>query len=426
MSVVATRLSSVGTYLPPWKPLGREDSRRVRGPDEDALTMAVAAGRAADPGQAARRVVFVSRDFPLLSGGNGAVLLAGLSLEAHVPVTEVLGAGPAVLDAILGAAPGTLVIAADDSPEAAGGGAVLVGEEGDDGAALVPVARQIRSLPVVVRHQDGAQYRYRDPRLQREVGTKSTLTRLALPVASPVAAAAGVASRLLSPALDVVGATVEPTESATGIIRALAGAIHAGADGLVLAMEQSCATAAHLGCGPSRICRDEREGGELAAEQPGDGIEIPISLAAYSRAFEPKLRWQADVYVEAPGIDTAPQFPPRIRVGSDGKLAQRCRTVALPRTGTVYTHTTVRIQVPGLPGPYSLALIQLDGSSVRVLLKVTGVEAGLIRIGQSGSIVLRKIAVRAGVPDYGYAFLPETPSSGGERGRLDRSEGALL
>ena len=91
-----TQVFSIGTYLPPWT----VRDRRVKGPDEDALTMAVAAGRAADPDATAQRVVLVSRDFPLLEGGNGAVLLAALSLPADTPVTEVLGGAPAVLDQI--------------------------------------------------------------------------------------------------------------------------------------------------------------------------------------------------------------------------------------------------------------------------------------------------------------------------------------
>src|SRR5437764_1437942 len=85
------RIAAIGTYLPPWEKGGR----RVKGPDEDALTMAVAAGRVADPGASARRLVMVSRNFPLLEGGNGAVLLAALSLPADVPVAEVLGGEPA-------------------------------------------------------------------------------------------------------------------------------------------------------------------------------------------------------------------------------------------------------------------------------------------------------------------------------------------
>ena len=106
-----SHIVSIGTYLPPW----RNGARRVKGPDEDALTMAVAAGRAADPDASAQRVVLVSRDFPLLEGGNAGVLLAGLSLPADIPVTEVLGGAPAALDQLVAAAEGTLVVAADDA-----------------------------------------------------------------------------------------------------------------------------------------------------------------------------------------------------------------------------------------------------------------------------------------------------------------------
>ena len=118
------------------------------------------------------------------------------------------------------------------------------------------------------------------------------------------------------------------------------------------------------------------------------------------------MRWEAAVFDERPGIDTAPQFPPRVRVDDSGALADQYRLEPLPRTGTVYTQTTIRIPVPDLPSPYSLAVIQLDDSPVRVLLKVTGVPAGDTTIGQAGSVVLRKIATRSGIPDYGYAFWP--------------------
>src|ERR1700748_60365 len=94
-----THIASIGPSLP----LGTPRDRRVKAPDEDALTMAVASGRAADPGATAQRVVLVSRDFPLLEGGNGAVLLAALSLPADTPVAEVLGGAPAVLDQIVNA-----------------------------------------------------------------------------------------------------------------------------------------------------------------------------------------------------------------------------------------------------------------------------------------------------------------------------------
>jgi uncharacterized OB-fold protein len=395
-----TQVVSIGTYLPPWT----VRDRRVKGPDEDALTMAVAAGRAADPDAAAQRVVLVSRDFPLLEGGNGAVLLAGLSLPADVAVSEVLGGAPAVLDQLLGASEGTLVVAADDSATAAAAAAVLVGATG---APLAPVARQTRSLPITTRGEDGTRHHYGDPRLQREIGVKSTVARLGLTNSQTVAAVIGVKAKELGGDLDVAGAIEDPISSAAGVIRVLATLIEKGQGGLVLAIEQSSVTAAQVTPSSSTtVTRNEVTGRELPRFRTADGNGIPISLPAYARAFEPKLRWEAAVFDERPGIDTAPQFPPRARVDDDGTLVDEYRLEPLPRTGTVYTQTTIQIPVPDLPSPYSIAVVQLDGSPVRVLLKVTGVPAGEATIGQSGSVVLRKIADRAGVPDYGYAFYP--------------------
>jgi uncharacterized OB-fold protein len=396
-------VSSIGTYLPPWT----AGKNRVRGPDEDALTMAVAAGRAADPSASAQRVILVSRDFPLLEGGNGAVLLAGLSLPADIAVTEVLGGAPAVLDQILGAADGTLILAADDNGVAVGAGAVLIG---DGGTTLVPVARQTRSLPTTVRGEDGVRRNYGDPRLQREVGVKSTIAKLGLTNSQTVAAVVGVKAKELGGDISVEGAIEDPISSASGVIRALADLVEKSAGGLLLAIEQSSVTAAEVTPSTAAtVTRNEVSTREMPKFRTADGNGIPISLPAYARAFEPKMRWEAAVFKERPGIDTAPQFPPRARVDDDGGLVTDYRLEPLPRTGTVYTQTTIQIPVPDLPSPYSIAVVQLDGSPVRVLMKVTGVPAGEATIGQAGSVVLRKIADRAGVPDYGYAFYPVTP-----------------
>src|SRR5271167_1242431 len=154
-----TQVLSIGTYLPPWT----VRDRRVKGPDEDALTMAVAAGRAADPDATAQRVVLVSRNFPLLEGGNGAVLLAGLSLPADTPVAEVLGGAPAALDQIIASAAGTLVVASDDADSAVGAAALLTGGS-DANPSVTAVGRQARSLPLVARSDDGSLHRYADPR----------------------------------------------------------------------------------------------------------------------------------------------------------------------------------------------------------------------------------------------------------------------
>src|SRR3954470_10743993 len=227
-----THVASIGTYLPPWTV--RE--RRVKGPDEDALTMAVAAGRAADPGGTAKRVVLVSRDFPLLEGGNAAVLLAALSLSADTPVAEVLGGAPAVLDQLVAAGPDTLVIAADDNAEFAGSAALLTGATGP---TLTTVDRQTRSLPLVARTNAGSRHAYADPRLQREVGVRATAALLRLDEGKPVAAVVGAKPDLLGAHLDASSAVTEVTSSASALIRVLAAALETNVPGLVVAIEQA-------------------------------------------------------------------------------------------------------------------------------------------------------------------------------------------
>ena len=218
----------------------------------------------------------------------------------------------------------------------------------------------------------------------------------------------GAKPDLLGAHLATASTVTEVTSSASALIRVLAGALQANASGLVVAVEQATIGVAKVATTgtAARIVRDEADPRELPKTTVAEGIGIPISIPAYSRAFEPKIRWEAAVFDERPGIDGAPQFPPRARVDEAGVLAADYRLEPLPRTGTVYTHTTIRIPVPDLPSPYSIALVALDESPVRVLLKVTGVPAGEATIGQAGSVVLRRIAIRAGIPDYGYAFWP--------------------
>src|SRR3984957_6416835 len=94
-----THVSAIATYLPCWG----SARGRVAGGDEDAVTLAVEAGRAAieaaDDGDLAgaggvQRVVLVSRELPLLEGGNAAVLLAGLGLDPEIGGSGRLRGGP--------------------------------------------------------------------------------------------------------------------------------------------------------------------------------------------------------------------------------------------------------------------------------------------------------------------------------------------
>lgn len=115
------------------------------------------------------------------------------------------------------------------------------------------------------------------------------------------------------------------------------------------------------------------------------------------------MRWEAGRFADSDEL----HFPPRYRVNIDGTLSTRYELIPLPRTGTVYTEATVHIPVPGLRTPYSLVIVELDDVGVRALVKVTGAEAGTVQIGDRGRLALRRVAVRSGVPDYGYAFAPE-------------------
>src|SRR6201984_102182 len=160
-------VASIGTYLPCWGTL----DHRVPGDDEDAITLAVEAGRAALAGSAAvERVVLVSRDLPLLESSNAAVLLAGLSLDSELEVDERLGGAPAAVDALSSARPRTLVIGVDLDP--AGAAAVL---PADTGLWVRTAARVARSLPVRTRNAIGVVHDYGDPRLLHERGLVASL-----------------------------------------------------------------------------------------------------------------------------------------------------------------------------------------------------------------------------------------------------------
>ena len=72
----------------------------------------------------------------------------------------------------------------------------------------------------------------------------------------------------------------------------------------------------------------------------------------------------------------------------------------------VYSLATVHVPVPGLATPYTVVLAELGDTGVRTLVRLTGAPPGSVAIGDRGRMVFRRVAVRMGVPDYGYAFLP--------------------
>jgi uncharacterized OB-fold protein len=389
-------IQSIGTYLPPWS----GGDGRTTADDEDAITLAVAAGRAALVGREGTvdTVVLVTRDLPLLEGGNAAALLAGLGLPATAHVREQVGGAPAALEAAAIARPGTLVVGADLEP--AGAAAVLCGSAG---VALELRGGVNRSLPVVARDASGRITDYADPRLLRERGLGVSLEQAG--VTGKAAAVAGVGRRDAA-ALCEGGAPVLPTLGASAGLFALAAIAERRDGGLVVGVDQANVTVVELAGGPVDVVRREPLAMPPATATASPGPGIGISLAAYERAFDQKLR------LEAARCSTCGTLalPARYRCLGCGSESPS-ELVPLPREAIVYTTTTIHVPVPGLATPYSLVLAELGDTGVRILVQLTGAAAGSVAIGDPGELVFRRVALRSGVPDYGYSFLPAAASA---------------
>jgi uncharacterized OB-fold protein len=385
----------IGTALPPWG----SDAARVLGTDEDAVTLAVGAGRAAlgAAGDAfVARVVLVTRELPLLEGGNGAALLAGLGLPADTEVIEQIGGGPASLDQLAGADALTLVIGVD-AGAASGAVAVVPGGTGD--LTVERVVRVQRSLPVRTRGRDGVVHDYDDPRLVRERGVRVALTEAGID--RKAVAVAGLAHKDAAALCEGAPSRL-PTLGASAPLFALAALAESGSSGLLLAFEQASMTAVEVNAGPAVVVRAEPAARPVPKGRLTPGPEIKVSLPAYERAFDDKLRLRAG---RCPDCGTL-ALPRRFRClgcGAEGTSTPQ----ELPREAVVYTATTIHTPVPGLATPYTIVIAELGDTGVRLLAPVTGAEPGTVGIGDRGTMVFRRVAERSGVPDYGYAFLPD-------------------
>jgi uncharacterized OB-fold protein len=255
------------------------------------------------------------------------------------------------------------------------------------------------SLPVRTRDATGFTTDYADPRLLREQGVRASLERLA--VVGDVAAVAGLSARDAPARLEGKPDSY-PSGGAAAALLALADVAERGEGGTVVVVQQATASAARLEQGPVAVARDEHPPLAVPATKMGSQADIAISLAAYDRAFEPKLRLEADRCRVCGTL----AYPRRFRCLECG--AERSgEPEALPRQARVYTMATIHTPVPGLATPFTLTLVQLDDSEVRFLVRLTGAPPGSVGIGDGGTLVLRRVAVRSGVPDYGYAFLPD-------------------
>jgi uncharacterized protein len=389
-------ISALATYRPSWVDAR---GRRTLGPDEDVATLAVSAGRLLGNRLAVvDRVVLVTRRPDALLGTAPEVVLEGLGLDPSTPFAEQVGGAPATVETLLAAHPGTLVVAVDPLAPAASAAALV--QAGP--LALGRPATARHSVPVRTLPLPGAADRvYDDPRLLREQGWKRAAAEVAGEGAHPVAVAgvpAKVAASLVRGALPGI-----PETEAAAPLLVLARTATDGKDVRLVAVENGHAVAVDVTlAGPLPVLAAERAAHQAPATwEPTAAAEIPASPAAYGRAFEAKVGFKA-------GVCSCGErhYPPRAQCVACGALDGQ-HLEPLPRSASVYSAVTVRAPVPGKTVPYALAVVDLDGTDVRALVHVTDDPPGSAPIGAAGRLVLRRIAVRAGVPDYGYAFQPE-------------------
>ena len=382
-------LQAICIYRPCWVDAS---GQRVLGHDEDETTAAIVAlrGLPATP----RRVVFVSQAPEFIEGDTAVVAAAGID-DTTVAVERRLGGPDAVLDAIISAHAGTAVVAVHADAPAAAAAALI----GDAGAALIDAGAVARSLPLRMRAIGDAEASvYDDPRLMRERGWRPATEALGGDMPTVIV---GVPKNYARS----VRAQGEDVQGPAAAIIGLASVIESRASGRLIAVNGASARAVDMtdvtGCTVIEIARDPVPIGKTTVDH---SVEIPISLAAYERAFDAKLSLAASVCRCG-----AVEFPPRPWCSECGQPSGDARR-ALPRQGAIYSAVTVRIAVPGMRSPYSIAIVDLDGVDLRVMAPITDVPAGSAAIGDRGSLVLRRMALRRGVPDYGYAFQPEGPA----------------
>lgn len=394
------RLAGLSTYRPSWV-----DARglRVVGADEDVATLAVAAGRLLGQARLAQvqRVVLVTRRPDALLGTAPEVVVEGLGLPSSTPLTEQLGGAPGALEALLAASDGTLVLAVD--PEApAASAAALVGSGGLSlsDRTTIRYSVPVRTLPL----PDASELIYDDPRLLREQGWKRVVRELVDDADPGVSiAVAGMPPKESAKILPGALGVAECEAAAPLLLLARLAGAGAGSSARLVAVENGVGVAANITVDGAIVLAGDERGVQPAPPTwaPAVAAELPASPAAYARAFEAKVGLKAGACSCG-----ALNYPPRAQCFVCGRQASQ-RPEPLPRGATVYSVVTVRASVPGKSVPYSLAVVDLHETGLRMLTHVTDDLPGAVSIGTPGELVLRRVAVRAGIPDYGYAFQPE-------------------
>jgi uncharacterized OB-fold protein len=382
-----TRLLAVATYRPAYE----AENRRVAGPDEDLVTMAVSAAQPVLDQGAPTRLILVSRQLERVPTAAAAVISAALDLPETTPVEQRLGGAATAVEALTSAPEGALVLAVD------------LGTADTAAAAVTGAGEGLRSAGQVVHGMPVADLGglHDDARLLRERAWRPAAEKLARGAADGTVVT-GIPARIADGLVRGGGAVpAPPVVGAPAPLCALADLGEADRPARVIGLEGGDGAAADLTELGYQVTRVERSATVAYPRPPAVATSMPLSLSAYERAFEAKVGLRAG-RCECGELS----LPPRRLCLNCGRQ-DAWTLVRLPDRGEVYSTVTIHAPLPGKKVPYSIALVALDGVPLRVLAPVTDAVPGSVRIGDAGRLVLRLVAEREGIADYGYAFQPE-------------------
>lgn len=379
----------------------RVKSRRARiataAWDQDVITLGAHAGLEVlgrNPGIEPRAIFLASTSAPFAEGSNVAVLAEVLDLADRrcrgYEIGSTTSAGAGAIELALGLAnqAPVLVIAADagrnTAGKAFGDGAIawLLGPSGD--AAVVESATADLSWFMDRWRLDGGAEITQSDRSLRAVSPGKAFAAaveadLHIDDANPPLEGAGYIGAATFPAAALLafagkrkGTTITASASAGGVSHAVI--ITAGTD------------AKHIA---ARL-QERLDGGRY--ESPPQAPDV----AAFDPYTSEARRWReraADLRLEGSRrADGQVAYPPTA-------VGERVR---LGRRGKVFTHTTDYVYPLG--GPVSMAVVELDGGGRFYGQVIDGLT---VEIGEPVTLVLRRLHLGGGVPQYFWKIAPE-------------------
>ncbi|MGZ6931721.1 MAG: OB-fold domain-containing protein [Acidimicrobiia bacterium] len=459
----------VGAAVPDWRlaaaEVGRAWGRRggatrtaVCGPDEDTLTLAVAAAldalAAADlPASAVDAIFWGCARPPFAEGPSHAVLTSAVGAGTHTAGALMSGSPHSGIEALLGAADAiaagsartALVVASDalvPGPGTAyearcGAAAAAMVLTATPGPATV-AARVTRSHPLLDRYRGDGEAATRDlydARLFREEMFLPTVVEVAehlgaldvgtwvLPdpdgrlgrVVAKQVGATSVASESVAAAVGDAGAANALRGGAVALDHAgnVAVVCHGGGrtTGILVTAEAAvpgAITAAHRLADPGRdvdYAAVLRARGQLTASGETIPMGVPPESALFARGADEMLQLLGARCAECGTVNTPPSIHPTCIACGCPKL----EAVPLARHGVVHTFVINQTMPAPFVAPLPIAVVDLDDGA-RVMLQVVG-DGTDLEIGTEVDLVLRRYAHERGVPVYGYKSRQRPPAA---------------